>query len=231
MKAFIATILISILCINCTKESSKSYEDYIPENWEIQQEIKGDLNNDGNEDLVLIIKDLDSTKIIKNDSLDTRSKDFNSRGILILFKDKFNNYELIDKNTIGLIPSMDNSENDCLADPLENIQIENNALKIQFNYWYKCGSSSTTIYKHTYQFIDRNFELVNVEYTDLNRYSAEVITTGFNFINKIKTISKEKFDEETAPIVTKHPLNLLQRIKFNKVNNDLIDNLFNSDKD
>lgn len=85
---------------------SKNPADFVPKAYVINKyeggvsadkwdEIKGDLNNDSTEDLVLIIKGTDKTKIIQDEY---RGKlDRNRRGIIVLLK-KGDLYEVAAKN-------------------------------------------------------------------------------------------------------------------------------------
>ena len=62
------------------------------EGWD---EIKGDLNKDGLEDIVLVIKEVNEANVVRDEN---RGKlDKNRRGILVLLNTK-NGYELVSKN-------------------------------------------------------------------------------------------------------------------------------------
>lgn len=76
-------------------DKRKSPEDFLPEGYVLFEKVVEDLNKDGLEDCVLIIKGTDKDKIIKDEY---RGKlDRNRRGILVLLN-KNVGYELVVKN-------------------------------------------------------------------------------------------------------------------------------------
>ena len=79
-------------------ELKQNPSDYLPKGYVIFEKIIGDLNKDGIEDCVLIIKGTDTSKIITDEY---RGKlDRNRRGIIVLFNKK-DHYELAVKTTIA----------------------------------------------------------------------------------------------------------------------------------
>jgi hypothetical protein len=87
-------------------EGKKNPSDFVPKGYVINKyeggisaegwdEIRGDLNKDGLEDAVLIIKGTDKSKIIQDE--DRGTLDRNRRGIIVLLN-KGNYYELASKN-------------------------------------------------------------------------------------------------------------------------------------
>ncbi|SIS58631.1 hypothetical protein SAMN05421639_10939 [Chryseobacterium shigense] len=76
-------------------ETKKDPADFVPEGYTVFEKSFGDLNNDGAEDCILIIKKVDPSNIITDEY---RGKlDRNRRGLIILFK-KNNGYELASRN-------------------------------------------------------------------------------------------------------------------------------------
>ena len=87
-------------------QEKKNPSDFIPKGYVIHKyeggisasgwdEIKGDLNKDGLEDIVLVIKGTDKSKIIQDE--DRGKLDRNRRGLIILLN-KGNSYWLAAKN-------------------------------------------------------------------------------------------------------------------------------------
>ena len=92
-------------------------------------EIKGDLNKDGLEDVVLIIKGTDKSKIIQHEY---RGKlDRNRRGIIVLFS-KGDHYELASKNYDCF--SSENEEGGVYFAPELYFEIKNGNLYINYGH-------------------------------------------------------------------------------------------------
>lgn len=96
------------------------------EEWD---EVKGDLNKDGLEDIVLIIKGTDKTKIIQHEY---RGKlDRNRRGIIVL-ANKGDHYELIAKNYDCF--SSENEDGGVYFAPELYLEIKNGNLYINYGH-------------------------------------------------------------------------------------------------
>ena len=76
-------------------EQKQNPSDFLPKGYVVFEKINGDLNNDGIEDCILIIKETDTSKIVTDEY---RGKlDRNRRGIIVLLNKK-NYYELAVKS-------------------------------------------------------------------------------------------------------------------------------------
>ncbi|MGL4584290.1 MAG: hypothetical protein ACRCVU_15080, partial [Flavobacterium sp.] len=167
------------------------------------------------EDLVLIIKKTDVSNIIKNESLGPEVLDTNPREVLIFFKDKSQNYNLVDRNSKGFIPSTDLEENPCLSDPFDEVSIVNNILILKFNYWSSCGTyfSSNMTYKFRYQ--NSNFELIGADYSQFSRSTGDSMRMSINFSIKKKEVTTglNEFGEDN-PIVEKSSIKIAELYKL-----------------
>ena len=112
----------------------KQISDFVPNGYSLFEEYKGDLNNDGLEDIVLIVKDTKKENIVNQFDVEV---DRNRRGIIVLFN-KENNYELVVENLKCF--SSENEDWGVYFPPELWIDIENNNLKIyyshgRYGYW------------------------------------------------------------------------------------------------
>ncbi|SEQ83888.1 hypothetical protein [Epilithonimonas lactis] len=123
-----------------TKTLKNKPSDFIPKGYVIHKyeggisasewdEIKGDLNKDGLEDVVLIIKGTDKSKIIQHES---RGKlDRNRRGIIVLFN-KGDHYDLAAKNYDCF--SSENEDGGVYFAPELYLEIKNGNLYINYGH-------------------------------------------------------------------------------------------------
>ncbi|GAA5090251.1 hypothetical protein GCM10023210_16130 [Chryseobacterium ginsengisoli] len=176
---------------NIPKESSenvevitnKKPEDFIPKTFVLFSKIEGDLNNDGLKDCVLIIKGTEKDKIITDES---RGKlDRNRRGIIILFKIKNGDYELITDNNTCF--SSENEDGGVYYAPELDVSVEKNNLYVhyahgRYGYWtytFKCKNS--------------DFQLIGYDSSD-NQGPIVMSETSINFLT-----GKKQFKENTNP--------------------------------
>ncbi len=148
--------------------------DFIPKGYVIFEEIYGDLNKDGIEDCVIIIKGTDKSNIIKDKH--QGKLDRNRRGIIILFNKK-DNYELAVKNH-GCFSS-ENEDGGIYFPPELDVEIDKGNLYInyrhgRYGYW-----------SYTFRFHNSNFELIGYD-SSSNRGPITNSETSINFLTKKK---------------------------------------------
>ncbi len=222
MKKYSIVIFLVLFFCHSIMAQENSIKKYIPENWKIIQKIKGDLNKDKKDDLVLIIEETDATKVLKNDGLGAQLLNTNPRGIMVFFNDN-NKYTLISKNLKGFIPSENDVENPCLEDPLNLVEIEKNILIINFNYWLSCGSwyVNNATYKFRYQ--NNSFELIGFDHSEFHRASGESKEKSINFSTKeqIITTGLNVFDGKDNPKMVKSKIKINKLYKLKECQEDI----------
>ena len=201
-----------------------SYKSFVPKNWKILEKVQGDLNQDGQADIALIIEDTNPDHFVSNAGLGTNVLNVNERKLLVLFKQP-SGYQLIASN--HSLPTEGDAESPCLADPLgetEALSIQKGVLKIHLHYWLSCGSWYVTNHIYTFRYQDRAFKLIGYDVNDFHRASGDITARSINFITgKVKsTTGENEFAESTQPVkvqwsTLKHRYTLkLEQVQFNE---------------
>ncbi len=192
-------------------------EDYVPKGFVIFEKIKGDLNLDGQEDLVFIIKDTQKSNIIRDEY--KGKQDRNRRGILVIIKNN-DDYELLVKNTT------------CFSSELEDggvyfppdlwLEIKKGKLLVNYShgrygYW-------------SYMFRLQNSDLELIGYENSSNYGPIVSSkTSINFLTKVKIESRnvnqdegiiegeEIFEETKSKIKLKNFIKLSEIVDFDEL--------------
>ena len=187
----------------------KRITDFIPKGYKIFEKISGDLNKDGLEDCVLIIKATRKDGFVKN-SFD-KVVDRNRRGIIILFTEK-NGYKLASKNYNCF--SSENEDGGVYCAPYLSIDIRNSKLFVhyahgRYGYWEYC-----------FRYQDSDFMLIGYESfgsqgpTALGKVSINFLT-GVRYdddnVNKYDDDAEEKFVRKVIKL-KKEPLKKLSEI-------------------
>ena len=140
---------------NLSDEQKSNPNDFLPNGYVLFEKIEGDLNRDGLNDCVLIIKGTDKSKIIQDEY---RGKlDLNRRGILVLFR-KNSVYELTVKNYNCF--SSENEDGGVYYAPELTIQVEKGDLYVQYAH----GRYGYWNYTMRYQNLD--FEMIGYNQSD-----------------------------------------------------------------
>lgn len=170
------TLLITLLITTVIGqvETKQNPTDFLPKGYIVFETLNGDLNKDGIDDCVLIIKGTDTSKIVTDKY---RGKlDRNRRGIIVLFE-KNGQYELAMKNLECF--SSENEDGGVYFAP--ELSIEINKGNLYFHY----GHGRYGYWKYTFRFKNSDFELIGYDASD-NRGPVINNLTSINFSTKIK---------------------------------------------
>lgn len=170
-------LLIFLLIVLTTNafgqvELTKNPTNFVPKGFVVIEKIKGDLNKDGLEDCVLIVKSTDKNQIITHEY--GGELDRNQRGIIVLLnKDDY--YELAIKKYDCF--SSENEDGGAYFAPILSVEIKNGNLNIhyahgRYGYW-----------KYTFRFQNSDFELIGYDQSD-NRGPIVERETSINFLSK-----------------------------------------------
>lgn len=167
-----------LLTILGCKAQDKEPSDFIPKGYAEFEKYFGDLNKDGLDDCVLIIKKTDTANIVTNRF--DKKVDRNRRGIVVLFK-KEKGYELADKNYSCF--SSENEDGGVYFPPELWIKIENEKLYIHY------GHGRYGYWEYTFRYQNSNFELIGYDSSSNNGPETNT-ETSINFLTKKKLIKE-----------------------------------------
>lgn len=158
---------------NLTLEQKKNPTDFLPKGFVVFEKIKGDLNKDGIEDCVLIIKGTDRNQIITDEY--RGQLDRNRRGIIVLLNKK-EHYELAVKNYDCF--SSENEDGGVYFPPELSVEIKNGNLFVHY------GHGRYGYWQYNFRYQDSDFELIG--YESSNGGAVIDSETSINFLSKKK---------------------------------------------
>ena len=156
----------------------------LPDGYKLFDKIQGDLNNDGKDDYVLIVKGTDKEKIVLNRF--EKEVDRNRRGILIYLTSNGKD-SLVTKNLSCFLS--ENEDGGVYFPPELTIYIENGKLYVHY------GHGRYGHWKYTFRYQNSDFALIG--YDSSENYGPIVNReTSINFLTKKKFI-RENVNEKT----------------------------------
>lgn len=184
---------------NCKLEQDLA--SFLPKGYEIIEQIKGDLNNDGVVDYLLLIKGTDKSKIVKDE--DGEVVDTNKRGLIVVF-DNNGKYVQGPKNYSCFSP--EDVDGGVYYAPDMSIEIEKGKLYVKYGHG-RYGHNS-----YTFRYNAGDFDLIGYDESNNNgpTVSSEV---SINFLTKQK-ITKENISEDPEKEVFKE---VKTRVKVDKL--------------
>lgn len=208
-------LYLGVLILMGCKAEDKQPADFIPKGYTEFEKFFGDLNSDGQEDCVLIIKKTDQNNIVTNQF--NEKVDRNRRGIIVLFK-KRKGYHLSDKNYNCF--SSENEDGGVYFPPELWIEIKNQKLYIYY------GHGRYGFWVYSFRFQNSNFELIG--YDSSSSHGPVIISeTSINFLTKKKLIKvntnedseggDEVFKETWTPIEIENLMKLSEIKNFDQL--------------
>lgn len=179
----IVMILVTMIVSAQTKVDN-SFKKYVPKGYSLNEVIKGDLNKDGQEDVVLIIKGTDKDMLLPN-QWDTDIVDKNRRGIIVLFK-KGASYEVAVKNYSCF--SSDNEDGGVYYAPELYFEIKNSILYINYAHGRYGG------WGYVFRYQNSDMELIGYN-SHSNRGPIALSEVSINFSTK-KRLDRENVNAE-----------------------------------
>ncbi|KMQ63222.1 hypothetical protein ACM46_13530 [Chryseobacterium angstadtii] len=185
-------------------ELKKDITDFVPDGYNMTEKSFGDLNKDGTEDCIMIIKKIDPANIV-NDKY--RGKlDRNRRGIIVLFK-KEGGYELASENRNCF--SSENEDGGVYYAPELLVSAEKGNLKVhyahgRYGYW-----------NYTFRSTHSDFELIGYDMSS-NTGPRVNSMTSINFLtgkrldktNVAEGDDDEVFEDQWTKIKPMKPITL-----------------------
>lgn len=190
---------LSLLAATAPSDSAE-FEKWVDPGWKLLATARGDLNQDGKSDAVLIVEKVDPANLKKNEEFGESVLNLNPRHLLILFKNEAE-YELAARIE-NFLPSENNAESSCLVDPLDNggVSIARGLLKIDLNYFMSCGGWGMSHKAWSFRYENKRFKLAGLDSWNSSRNSGESSASSRNYLTgRIKkTTGMNEFSEVVA---------------------------------
>jgi hypothetical protein len=186
---------------------------FVPKGFVVAEKIQGDLNKDGVNDCVLLIKATDKKQIIKDEY--RGELDRNRRGIIVLFSKNDQYYEQAMKNYTCF--SSENEDGGVYYAPELSIEIGKGNLLISYAHGRYGG------WKYSFRYQNGDFDLIGYDASYQNDFNTDYVTfdeESINFLTKKKLTrevikvdadGKESYKDSWKNIV------LIKRIKLSEI--------------
>lgn len=173
----------------------KELKSFIPKGWTLLDSVKGDLNKDNHNDLVLILQYKDSVtlKNIDNDTVRTQPRIL----VVLLFNKAINQYQLLESSNSFIL----NHDNPNMEEPYKGISINTGILKIDFEIFMNMGGWGMSNNSYLFRFQDKALVLIGADYNYLHRGSGETESRSYNFLTKKVKVSTGTIESNKRKVI------------------------------
>jgi hypothetical protein len=172
--------------------------DFVPSGWTLEHDKQGDLNKDGQPDLLLVLR--------KNYKLDAaKPDDFDplNRMLLVAFGDKAaQGYRLVLLNT-ALIPPRETANLDDILDWKDTISVDGHSYKISMHVFMSAGGWDTGTTRFHFRYQDGGFALIGYDHDNTHRGSGKTTQTSINYLTHKAKITTGSIEHDRKKIIWK----------------------------
>lgn len=152
--------------------------DFVPKGWRIEFQPKGDLDKDGRDDVVLVLRMDEPANIVVNEGLGASEFDTNPRLLAVLLAQGAG-YRLAVQDH-ALIPRPDNPVMDDYLNGDDAVTVRRGAFTVQLHSWASAGSWYTGSTTFTFRQQDGCFRLIGYDSSGLHRGSGQTSNISMN---------------------------------------------------
>jgi hypothetical protein len=179
---------------------AESVEGFVPKDWRIETKLSGDLNADGRDDLVLILRANDPRSIIDARGQGGPEKfDTNPRILTVAFADVSGGFDLALENHTLITRTVEPSAQDPL-DPNGvqegGVEIKNGTLQVTLGYF----SGNMGHLTYTFRFEKGAFKLIGYDSTDVERFKGIMSQVSINYSTRRMKRSVGSISEDTDKV-------------------------------
>ncbi|MCW6028470.1 hypothetical protein K4043_10605 [Stenotrophomonas sp. SRS1] len=154
-------------------------EGFVPSGWRIEQQLRGDLNGDKREDLVLVLRQQDPRNIVEHDGFGISPLDSNPRMLAIAWATP-DGYSLAAQNHTLIT----RHEAPNLSDVFEEgagVSIVRGTLQTTLFFFSNAGSWSTGSASYTFRWQAGAFALIGYDRSSMMRNSGQTESLSINY--------------------------------------------------
>lgn len=161
-------------------------EAFAPAGWAIEMRAAGDLDKDGRDDLVLVLRMHDPANVIHNDGPGPDEFDTNPRMLAVLFADA-GGYRLAAEDH-ALVPRPDNPVMDDYLGGDGAVSVQRGGFSVGLHAWASAGTWYTSGTTFTFRWQEGCFRLIGYDRIEAHRASGDTTTISANYPARRATV-------------------------------------------
>jgi hypothetical protein len=174
---------------------------FAPPGWAVEAKATGDLDKDGDEDVVFVLHETDPAKILKNEGLGIPELNSNPRILGVGFREGAGYRLALQNNTV--IPR---HIDPILEDPFAadyGLEIARGAFSVTLINFANAGSWEAGEAKLTFRWQNNRFELIGWERSTVRRNTGETVGRSANFSTGMLQVTTGSIEHDRTKVAKK----------------------------
>jgi hypothetical protein len=164
---------------------AETAEGFVPLGWMLEAQASGDLNQDENADLILVLRQNDPANVIADfEGLGEKPFDTNPRILAIAFRDGPSGKLSLQLENHTLIPRRTEHAADDPFDKDIGIAIVRDGFQVRLNWWMSAGGWETFNTIYTFRRKSGHFELIGYDRNTTHRGSGDTTSLSINYLTR-----------------------------------------------
>ncbi|BCJ92155.1 hypothetical protein IZ6_28900 [Terrihabitans soli] len=174
---------------------------FAPKGWTMESQTVGDLDKDGDEDVVFVLHEKNPANVLKNEGLGAPELDTNPRILGVGFREG-TGYRLVLQNSVLIPRHIDPVLDDAFAAD-GGIEVARGAFSVVLNSFSSAGSWEAGNARLTFRWQNGRFELIGWERNTVQRNSGATVDTSANFSTGVLEIKKGSIENDRSKTAKK----------------------------
>ncbi|WP_201860371.1 hypothetical protein [Microvirga soli] len=157
----------------------------MPLGWTLEVQSSGDLNRDGNPDLILVLRQNNPANVIEDfEGLGEKPFDTNPRILAIAFRDGLSGRFDLQLENHTLIPGRTEPVADDPFDKERGIAVVRDGFQVRLNWFMIAGGWETFNTTYTFRHRSGGFELIGYDRKETHRGSGDMTSLSINYLTR-----------------------------------------------
>ncbi len=166
-------------------KKAASAEGFVPSGWVLEAQASGDLNQDGVDDLAIVIRQNDPANVLRDiEGLSEDPFDTNPRIIAVAFRVQSDGDYALQFENHTLISRRTNSSAEDPFDKDDGIAVARGAVKVRLRWFMSAGGWETFTVVYTFRHKSGMFELIGYDRDELHRGSGATKAVSINYLTR-----------------------------------------------
>jgi len=169
---------------------------FVPEGWQLQRFVQGDLDADGRGDLILLLRMRDPRNVLRNQGLGEPRFDTNPTLLAVAFRSGAA-YRLALQDH-SLVPRQQDPVEDDYLQGDDAVAIVRGTLRVKLHSWRSAGGWGTWNNQFTFRWQQGCFRLIGFDRSHVQRNSGETVDTSVNYLTRRATVAEGNIEEDAV---------------------------------